>query len=41
MVTTGYRSLIVDTNGNYLLQFGSKGASDGQLDSPYDVTVHN
>ena len=30
-----------DTNGNYLLQFGSKGASDGQLNSPYGVTVHN
>ena len=30
-----------DTNGNYLLQFGSKGASDGQLNNPYGVTVHN
>ena len=29
-----------DTNGNYLLQFG-KGASDGQLNNPYGVTVHN
>ena len=24
-----------NTNGNYLLQFGSKGASDGRLSSPY------
>ena len=30
-----------DTNGNYLLQFGSLGASDGQLDRPHGVTVHN
>ena len=30
-----------DTNGNYLLQFGSKGASDGQLNEPRGVTVHN
>ena len=30
-----------DTNGNYLLQLGSKGASDGQLNSPYGITVHS
>ena len=30
-----------DTNGNYLLQFGSKGASDGELKYPQGVTVHN
>ena len=30
-----------DTNGNYLLQFGSCGASDGQLNKPHGVTVHN
>ena len=31
-----------DTNGNYLLQFGSKRASDGsKLIGPYGVTAHN
>ena len=29
-----------DTNGNYLLQFGSKGASDGQLYGPYGIAIH-
>ena len=30
-----------DTNGNYLLQFGSKGASDGQLTYPQGIIIHN
>ena len=30
-----------NTNGEYLLQFGSKGASNGQLCIPYGITVHN
>ena len=30
-----------DTNSNnYLLQFGNEGASDGQLNHPYGVTIH-
>ena len=39
MVTTRVQKF--DTNGNYLLQFGSKGASDGQLICPSGITIHN
>ena len=30
-----------DINGNYVLQIGSRGAGDGQLNGPHGVTVHN
>ena len=30
-----------DTNGNYLLQFGSCGSSAGQLSSSYGIAIHN
>ena len=30
-----------NTSGDYLLQVGSKGASDGQLSNPLGITVHN
>ena len=30
-----------DIRGNYLLQFGSKGAGPGQLSSPRGITLHN
>ena len=29
-----------DTNGKFLLQFGSKGNGDGELNGPYGVTTH-
>ena len=30
-----------DTSGNHLLQFGDKGAGNGQLSSPIGITTHN
>jgi len=40
-VADNHRVQKFDTNGNYLLQFGSKKASDGQLNYPHGITVHN
>ena len=30
-----------DVTGEYILQFGSKGSSDGQLNNPHGVVIHN
>jgi len=30
-----------DVNGNYLLQFGSSGSGNGQLNYPIGITTHN
>ena len=39
-VADDHRVQRFDTNGNYLLQFGGLGVSDGQLNFPYGVAVH-
>ena len=39
--TGNHRVQKFDTNGRFLMQFGSKGTSDGQLIGPFGVTIHD